>query len=86
MYKRQRLDFGESRRIQNGYPVTKVIGSKFQISMKLGIISIGISLVIGVLIGILQTRYKNRIPDHLGTIYTIFVNSVPALEIGRAHV
>lgn len=74
-----RLDFGESRRIQNGYPVTKVIGSKFQISMKLGIISIGISLVIGVLIGILQTRYKNRIPDHLGTIYTIFVNSVPAL-------
>ena len=74
-----RLDFGESRRIQNGVPVVKVIGSKFQISMKLGIISIGISLVIGVLIGILQTRYKNRIPDHLGTIYTIFVNSVPAL-------
>lgn len=74
-----RLDFGESRRIQNGVPVVKVIGDKFQISMRMGIISIGISMVVGVLIGILQTRYKDKVPDHIGTIYTIFVNSVPSL-------
>lgn len=74
-----RLDFGESRRIQNGVPVVKVIGDKFQISMKMGIISIGISMVVGVLIGIIQTRYKDKVPDHIGTVYTIFVNSVPSL-------
>lgn len=74
-----RLDFGESRRIQNGVPVVKVIGDKFQISMRMGVISIGISMVVGVLIGILQTRYKDKVPDHIGTIYTIFVNSVPSL-------
>lgn len=74
-----RLDFGESRRIQNGVPVVKVIGDKFQISMRMGIISIGISMVVGVLIGIIQTRYKDKVPDHIGTIYTIFVNSVPSL-------
>lgn len=74
-----RLDFGESRRIQNGVPVVKVIGDKFQISMRMGIISIGISMVVGVLIGIIQTRYKNKVPDHIGTVYTIFVNSVPSL-------
>lgn len=74
-----RLDFGESRRIQNGVPVVKVIGDKFQISMRMGIISIAISMVVGVLIGILQTRYKDKVPDHIGTIYTIFVNSVPSL-------
>ena len=74
-----RLDFGESRRIQNGVPVVKVIGDKFQISMRLGIISIGISMVVGVLIGIIQTRYKDKVPDHIGTVYTIFVNSVPSL-------
>lgn len=73
------LDFGESRRIQNGVPVVKVIGDKFQISMRMGVISIGISMVVGVLIGIIQTRYKDRVPDHIGTIYTIFVNSVPSL-------
>lgn len=74
-----RLDFGESRRIQNGISVVKVIGDKFQISMRMGIISIGISMVVGVLIGIIQTRYKDKVPDHIGTIYTIFVNSVPSL-------
>ena len=74
-----RLDFGESRRIQNGVSVVKVIGDKFQISMRMGIISIGISMVVGVLIGIVQTRYKDKVPDHIGTIYTIFVNSVPSL-------
>lgn len=74
-----RLDFGESRRIQNGVSVVKVIGDKFQISMRMGIISIGISMVVGVLIGIIQTRYKDKVPDHIGTIYTIFVNSVPSL-------
>lgn len=74
-----RLDFGESRRIQNGVPVVKVIGDKFQISMRMGIISIGISIVVGVLIGIIQTRYKDKVPDHIGTVYTIFVNSVPSL-------
>ena len=74
-----RLDFGESRRIQNGVPVVKVIGDKFQISMRMGIISIGISMVVGVLIGIIQTRYKDKVTDHIGTVYTIFVNSVPSL-------
>ena len=74
-----RLDFGESRRIQNGVSVVKVIGDKFQLSMRMGIISIGISMVVGVLIGIIQTRYKDKVPDHIGTIYTIFVNSVPSL-------
>ena len=48
-----RLDFGESRRIQSGVDVIKVIGSKFTVSMRLGVISLGISLVLGVLIGIM---------------------------------
>ena len=73
------LDFGESRRIQNGVPVVKVIGDKFAISMQLGLISIAISVVIGVPLGILQTSFKDRVPDHIVTVYTIFVNAVPSL-------
>lgn len=73
------LDFGESRRIQNGVAVTKVIGDKFAISMQLGLIAIGISVVIGVPLGILQTSFKDRVPDHVVTVYTIFVNAVPSL-------
>lgn len=73
------LDFGESRRIQNGVSVLKVIGDKFAISMQLGLIAIAISVIIGVPLGILQTRFKNKVPDHIVTVYTIFVNAVPAL-------
>ena len=41
------LDFGTSRRIQNGASVVKVIGKKFGVSMRLGLISAGISLLVG---------------------------------------
>lgn len=73
------FDFGTSRRIQNGAPVLKVIGSKFTVSMRLGITSLGISLITGILMGITQTRFKDKIPDHIGTAYTVFVNAVPSL-------
>ncbi|MEF9984505.1 MAG: ABC transporter permease [Oscillospiraceae bacterium] len=74
-----RFDFGESRRIQNGVPVVEVIGGKFAVSMKMGMISVGISLVVGVLLGIFQTRHKDKLGDHIGTCYTIFVNAVPSI-------
>lgn len=48
-------------------------------SMQLGLISFAISLVIGVVIGVLQARFKDGIIDGIGTIYTILVNAVPPL-------
>lgn len=73
------LDFGESRRIQNGVPVVKVIGAKFGISMKNGLISMALSMVVGIPMGIMQAMYKEKLFDSIGTAYTIFVNAVPAL-------
>ncbi len=73
------FDLGTSRRIQANQPVISVIGSKFEVSMRLGLISLGISLVLGVCFGVLQARYKDGIFDHLGTAYTVFVNAVPSL-------
>ena len=74
-----RFDFGKSRRIQSGVDVIKVIGSKFTVSMRLGVISLVISLITGVILGIIQTLNKDRLLDHVGTAYTIFVNAVPRL-------
>lgn len=74
-----RFDFGESRRIQSGVPVTAVIGSKFTVSMRLGCTALVISLIVGVFLGILQTLNKDRLIDHIGTAYTVFVNAVPSL-------
>jgi oligopeptide transport system permease protein len=73
------FDFGTSRRIQSGIPVTKVIGAKFGISMRNGLIAIAVSLVLGIAMGMIQTRFKDKVPDQIGTAYTIFVNAVPPL-------
>lgn len=72
-------DLGESRRIMNGKPVLEVIGDKFAVSMRLGLIALGISLVVGVVIGIFQARFKDGLLDNVGTAYTVFVNAVPGL-------
>lgn len=74
-----RLDFGTSRRIQSNVSVIKIISEKFAVSMRLGLTSLGISLVAGVLIGVMQARFKNKIPDSIGSAYSIFVNAVPPL-------
>lgn len=72
-------DLGVSRRIQSGQAVTAVIGQRFTVSMRIGVISLCISLVLGIALGILQTRHKDKLMDHIGTAYTIFVNAVPPL-------
>ncbi len=74
-----KFDLGISRRIQTGKPVVDVIGGKMGISMRLGVIALGISLVFGVTLGILQARFKDGFVDHLGTGFTIFINAVPSL-------
>lgn len=73
------FDFGTSSRVQSGQPVLKIIGSKFTVSMELGLKALAISLFLGVIIGVLQARYKDGFFDNLGTAYTVFVNAVPAL-------
>ena len=76
-----RFDFGTSRRIQSGADVLKVIGTKFTVSMRLGCTALVIALFIGVLMGVIQARNKDRILDHVGTAYTIFVECGSAFGI-----
>ncbi len=73
------FDLGTSRRIQNSVPVAKVIGGKFLISMRLGWVSLAISIVLGMAFGVVQTITKGGFWDHVGTAYTVFVRAVPAL-------
>ena len=74
-----RFDFGVSRRIQSGASVLTVIGSKFTVSMRLGCTSLIVALICGVSMGVTQALKKDRLLDHIGTGFTIFVNAVPSL-------
>ena len=73
------LDFGTSRRIQNGMAVTRVIGDRMGVSLRLGAIAFCISWICGIIIGVVQAAFKGKLPDWLGTAYTVVVNAVPAL-------
>jgi len=72
-------DLGVSRKLEKNKPVVDVISSKFAVSMRIGLIALGIALVIGVVIGILQARFKGGWLDRIGTGYTVFINAVPSL-------
>lgn len=76
-----RLDFGESRRIQIGVPVMTLVAKRFAVSMRLGLTALGVSYAIGLTLGIFQARYKDKLIDHFGTVYTVISNAVPALVL-----
>lgn len=75
------LDFGVSRRIQIGVPVMTLVAKRFAVSMRLGLIALGVSYAVGLTLGIFQARYKDKLIDHFGTVYTVISNSVPALVL-----
>ncbi|MBO2517794.1 MAG: peptide ABC transporter permease [Clostridiales bacterium] len=74
-----RFDLGQSLRYNTSKTVAECIADTFGVSMSLGMISLGIALVVGVVLGILQARFKDGAFDRAGTGFTIFVNAVPAL-------
>ena len=74
-----RGDLGTSTRLQEGVPVIDILMQKMPISAKFGVIATIISLVLGIILGVVQATNKGKFADSLGTGYIIFVNSVPPL-------
>ena len=72
-------DLGVSTRIQVDVPVITILAQKMPLSAKFGLIATCISIVLGVVLGVVQATNKGKFADSLGTGYIIFVNSVPAL-------
>lgn len=73
------FDLGVSRKIKQNVPVIQLIGARYGMSMKFGLISLGISMVLGILFGMVQARFVDKFPDNLGFAYTVFVRAVPGL-------
>ena len=75
------FNLGKSIRLEKGQYVTDVITAKMGVSMEIGLISLAISLLLGVVFGVLQAHYKGGAFDHVGTGFTVVVNAVPHLVI-----
>ena len=70
-------DLGTSYRYRINAKITDIISSKIGISMKVGVISMVVSLPLGMALGILMARSKGGFADKLGNAYIVFIQAVP---------
>ena len=77
IYNALRGDLGISYRYRINAKITDIISSKIGISMKVGLISMVVSLPLGMALGVLMARSKGGIADKLGNAYIVFIQAVP---------
>ena len=70
-------DLGISRRYRVNYPITELIAPKMKVSMKVGLVSMIVSLPLGMALGALMARSKGGLADKLGNAYIVFIQAVP---------
>ena len=71
-------DLGTSARYSVGAPISELIAKKAPISIKLGVMSMALSLLMGIPLGTAMAKNKGRFWDKIGTMYIVFINAVPA--------
>ena len=71
-------DLGVSNRYRAGVPITEILRTKFPLSVAFGVASMILSLLLGIPLGAWMARRKNKWPDHLGTVFIVFIEAVPS--------
>ena len=71
-------DLGVSRIYRANVPVAEILADKVAVSIKLGVLSMIVSLFVGLPMGALMPRYKYRWFDKLGTLFIVCIQAVPA--------
>lgn len=71
-------DLGTSTRYSVGTPVMTLIAQKAPLSLILGLMSMAISMALGIPLGAAMARSKSGFWDKFGTVFIVFINAVPA--------
>jgi ABC-type dipeptide/oligopeptide/nickel transport system permease component len=74
-------DFGVSNKYRVNYPVVTIIAEKASLSLRMGLLAIGISLVVGLPLGILMAHSSSsvlKLWDKVGTVFVVLVQAIPA--------
>ena len=71
-------DLGTSARYSVGAPISELIAKKAPVSIKLGVMSMALSLLMGIPLGTAMAKNKGKFWDKIGTMYIVFINAVPA--------
>ena len=73
-----RGDLGISTRYSVGAPIAGIIAKKAPVSLKLGVMSMALSLMMGIPLGTAMARSKGKFWDKFGTMFIVFINAVPS--------
>ena len=71
-------DLGVSHIYKVNASATGILAKKLPISIQMGVFAMLLSLVIGIPMGLLMGRFKNRWPDKIGTAIIVLIQAVPA--------
>jgi len=71
-------DLGTSSRYSAGTSIASIIAQKAPLSIWMGLMSMAISLVMGIPLGAAMARSKSGFWDKFGTVFIVFINAVPA--------
>ena len=71
-------DWGISAKIRPRMPVFDVIAAKIPISMLINVLSLIISLPIGIVAGTVAALKRNRLPDHIISFLVVMFISIPS--------
>jgi len=72
-------DLGQSITYRPKVDITKILGDKLITSLRFGVASLTLSLIVGLSLGILMARHKGKFWDKFGTCYVVGANAVPAI-------
>ncbi|MDR2657239.1 MAG: ABC transporter permease [Oscillospiraceae bacterium] len=73
-----RGNLGISTRYRQNYPIMRIIAQKAPFSLRFGLIAVGVSIPIGLALGVLMARRKGGAWDRMGTVYIVFMQAVPS--------
>ena len=71
-------DLGTSITYYRGKSVTEIIAPKIGYSIRFGLASLALSLVLGISLGLVMVRNQGKWRDHAGNGFILFINAVPS--------
>lgn len=72
-------DLGRSITVYPKLEITTILREKVGYSAAFGLVSMIISITLGMSMGVMMARYKDKLVDNLGTAYAVLVRSIPSL-------
>ena len=73
------VNFGTSFIIYPGANVLPIIGEQMPKSFIVGVGAVLVEILIGYPLGIIMAKYHDRLPDRLGNIFIVIINSIPPI-------